>query len=434
MLHNRVLQMGLLAASLAFPAYAVDPQKQVAPVDQIAAVVNDDVITRYELSERVAEANRILRQQGTQLPPADVLEKQVLERAIMEMLQQQFAKENGVRVDDAQLDRAIQRIMEQNKIASQEEFRLRLEREGIDYKKFREDIRREIIGARLREREVDSKLLISDGEIDNYLANQAKQGGKGEEFHLAHILVVVPEQASADQIRARQQRAEEAMHQLQKGANFAQVTAGYSDANDAMQGGDLGWRPSDRMPPAFAEVLRALRPGEVSQIIRSPGGFHILKLIEKRDRNSPVLITQTHVRHILIKTSELVPESEARRRLLEIKQRIENGGDFAEQARRFSQDGSASQGGDLGWISPGDTVTEFQNAMDKLLPGQMSDAVQTGFGWHLIQVVERRNNDVTNEQKRQQARTAIRALKGDEQWQDWLRQLRDRAYIEYREQ
>jgi len=408
-----------------------DPQQQTGVLDSVVAVVNDDVITRFELDEHIQMVVRQLQQQRTPLPAPEVLEKQILERMITDMLQAQFARESGVRVDDTQLDTAITRIAQQNNFPGLAEFRAKLESDGVDFKKFREEIRSEIISTRLREREVDSKLFISDSEVDNYLANKNRMGNTGEELHLAHILVVVPEQASADKIQAARDKAEQALKQLKSGMDFAQVAAGASDARDALKGGDLGWRATDSLPPLFMDELQKLQPGQVSAVLRSPSGFHIIKMIEKRSGNAPVVITQTHARHILIKTSEIVSESEAKKRLMEIKQRIEAGADFAEQAKRYSQDGSAQQGGDLDWISPGQTVSEFEGAMNKLQPG-MTGAVQTQFGWHLIQVLERRNTDVSEQQKRQQARVSIGTFKSDEQYQDWLRQLRDRAFVEYR--
>lgn len=407
------------------------PQQQTAEIDSVAAVVNDDVITRYELEEHVREVVRQLQKQDTPLPAAEVLEKQILERMITDKLQQQYAAENGVRVDDTQLDLAITRIAQQNNFPSAVEFRAKLEAEGVDYKKFREEIRGEIVSTRLREREVESKLIISEGEVDNYLANKARIGSVGEEFHLAHILVVVPEQASAEKIQAARERAEQALSKLKGGADFAQVAAGTSDAKNALKGGDLGWHSGDSIPPLFMNELQNMQAGQTSAVLRSPSGFHILRLVEKRSANAPVVVTQTHARHILIKTSEIVPEAEAKKSIMEIKQRIETGADFAEQAKQYSQDGSAQQGGDLDWLSPGQTVPEFEEAMNKLQPGQMG-AVHTQFGWHLIQVLERRSTDVSEQQKRQQARIAIGTFKSDELYQDWLRQLRDRAFIEYR--
>lgn len=415
-------------------AHAAETPPQLQPLDHIVVVVNEDVITRHDLDTRLAVVVSQLKKQGTPLPEAAVLEKQILERMIGDLLQLQFAKETGLRVDDAQLDKALGRIAQQNKLPSLAAFRAKIEQEGINFNKFREEIRTEILTTRLREREVDSKLVISDNEIENYLNNQSKLAGKGEELKLAHIMVVVPEQASAEKIKTYKQRAEQALSKLRGGASFAQVAAGFSDAQDALKGGELGWRPADRLPPLFAEPLLKLKPGEFTEILRSPNGFHIIKLQERRSKDAPVVITQTHARHILIKTSELVPENEAKNRLSEIKQRIDKGADFAEQAKLYSEDGSAAQGGDLGWLSPGETVPEFEGPMDALKVGQISGLVQSGFGWHLIQVLERRNTDVSAEQRKQQARTAIRTFRSDEAFQDWLRQLRDRAFIEYRTQ
>lgn len=408
-----------------------DPQQQVAVIDSVVAVVNDDVITREELNDRLKDVVQQLQRQGTPLPAMDVLEKQLLERMISDMLLTQYAKESGVRVDDTQLDLAIERIAQQNDFPSSQAFREKLESGGVDFKKFREEIRNEMISTRLREREVESKLNISESEVDNYLANKARLDSAGEEFHLAHILVVVPEQASAEKIQAARERAEQAWSRLKAGADFAQVAAGASDARDALKGGDLGWKAGASIPPLFMNELQDMRQGQNTAVLRSPTGFHILKLVDKRSGTAPAVIIQTHARHILIKTSEAVPEAEAKKRIMEIKRRIEAGADFSEQARRYSQDGSAQQGGDLDWLSPGQTVPEFEDAMNKLVPGQMGVA-HSQFGWHLIQVLERRNTDVSEQQKRQQARIAIGTFKSDELFQDWLRQLRDRAFVEYR--
>jgi peptidyl-prolyl cis-trans isomerase SurA len=353
---------------------------------------------------------------------------------IIDMLQLQFAKETGLRIDDAQLDKALARIAQQNNFASLAEFRAKLAKEGVDFKKFREEIRNEMTFSRLREREVDSKLVVSDNEIENYLSMQEKQSGKSEEMELAHILVQIPEQASAEKIQTSRQRADQAWTQLKGGAQFAQVAAGFSDAKDGLQGGSLGWRTMDRLPTIFQEALKHMQPGEISAVLRSSNAFHILKLLDKRSKDTPVMITQTRVRHILIKTSEVTSESEAKSRLAEIRQRIDGGANFAEQAKQYSEDGSASQGGDLGWVSPGVFVPEFERAMSALKIGQLSNPVQTEFGWHLIQVMERRNADVSAEQKKQQAAMAIRSFKSDEAYQEWLRQLRDRAFVEYRGQ
>ena len=423
---------GMAAAYAATSQNQVDTQNTSVDLDQISVIVNDDVITRHELDTYLEKIRQQLKKQGTPLPAAKELEKQVLERMIIDMIQLQFAKESGLRVDDAQLDKALNRIAQQNNFATLADFRSKLVKDGVDFKKFREEIRSEIIFSRLREREVDSKLVVSENEIDNYLLMQSKQSGKSEEVELAHILVQVPEQASAVKINESKQRADQAWAQLQGGAQFAQVAAGFSDAKDGLQGGGLGWRPLDRLPTIFQDALQNMQQGEISAVLRSPNAFHIIKLLDKRNKDTPVVITQTHVRHILIKTSDLTSDSEAKNRLAEIKRRIDGGADFAEQAKLYSEDGSASQGGDLGWMSPGALVPEFEKAMNALKPGQISGLVQSDFGWHLIQVIARRNTDVSVEQKRQQASMAIRSFKADEAYQEWLRQLRDRAFVEYR--
>jgi peptidyl-prolyl cis-trans isomerase SurA len=428
------LLFGVMAAFAMHVAVAAtaDAQSSGVALDQIAVVVNDDVITQHELSVYLDKIKQQLKKQGTPLPAAKELEKQVLERMIIDKIQMQYAKESGLRIDDVQLDKALNRIAQQNNFATLAEFRVKLSKEGVDFSKFREEIRNEITFTRLREREVESKLVVSDNEIENYLAMQSKQAGKSEEVELAHILVQVPEQASADKIQESKQRADQAWSQLHDGAQFAQVAAGYSDAKDGLQGGSLGWRPLDRLPTIFQDALKNMQAGEISAVLRSPNAFHIIKLLNRRNTDTPVVITQTHARHILIKTSELTPDSEAKARLSEIKKRIDGGADFAEQAKLYSEDGSASQGGDLGWVSPGVFVPEFERAMNALKPGQISGLVQSEFGWHLIQVIERRNADVSVEQKKQQAAMAIRAFKSDEAYQEWLRQLRDRAFVEYR--
>ena len=410
-----------------------DKQKSGVALDHIAVVVNEDVITYHELKNHLEKIKQQLKKQGTPLPAEKELEKQVLERMIIDMLQLQFAKEYGIRIDDVQLDKALGRIAQQNNFPTLAEFRVKLAQDGVDFKKFREEIRNEITFSRLREREVDSKLVVSDNEIENYLLTQSKQPSKSEEIELVHILVQIPEQASAAKIQVSRQRADQAWAQLKGGAQFAQVAAGFSDAKDGLQGGNLGWRTADRLPSVFQNALKNMQTGEISAVLRSPNAFHIIKLLNKRSQDAPLMITQTRARHILIKTSEFSSENEARNRLAEIKKRIEGGANFAEQAKLYSEDGSATQGGDLGWVSPGSFVPEFERAMNTLKIEEISNLVQTEFGWHLIQVMERRNADVSVEQKKQQAGMAIRSYKSDEANQEWLRQLRDRAYIEYRD-
>ncbi|MFI4923190.1 MAG: peptidylprolyl isomerase, partial [Burkholderiales bacterium] len=350
---------------------------------------------------------------------------------INDRVQLQYAKETGVRVDDTQLEKTLERIAESNKMSLQA-MREALEQEGVNFNRFREEIRNEIIMARLKEREVDNKIVVTDSEIANYLKSQEALAGKEDEYNLAHVLVLVPEQASPEQIQAKRARIEQALAQIKNGADFAQIAVGYSDAADALQGGAIGWRPAGRLPTIFLEALRSMQEGEVSGVLRSANGFHIIKLLGKRGKDSAVEVQQTHARHILIKTSELLSENEARIRMLSLKERLDNGADFAELARLQSEDGSAAQGGDLGWLGPGDTVPEFERAMNALKIGQISDPVRSPFGWHLIQVLERRNQDITRDRQRLLARQALRARKADEAQEEWLRQLRDSAYVEYR--
>ena len=413
-------------------ASAQSPANQrVVLLDRIVAVINEEVITRNELEARKGLVLSHLNKQGTPLPAPDVLEKQVLERLITERAQLHFAKENGIRVDDAFLERTIARIAEDNKL-SLTQLRDLLTKDGIPYAKYREDIRSEIVLSRLREREVDSRVVVSDAEIDHYLATNEAQAGKQDEYRLAHILVLVPEQASPEQIAAKQGRAEEALRQLKSGADFAQISAGYSDAGDALKGGDLGWRAVGRIPSVFAEAVKTLKPGETSGVLKSANGFHIVKLLEKRGKDSQTVVDQTRVRHILLRVNETVAEAEARSKIDRLRTRVVAGEDFADLAKLNSEDPSSAKGGEVGWVSPGDTVPEFERAMNSLKVNEVSEAVRTPFGWHLIQPLERRRQDVTESKNRDLARQAVRARKAEEAFEDWVRQVRDRAFVEYR--
>jgi peptidyl-prolyl cis-trans isomerase SurA len=425
-----VLQALLIAAAFV-PAVQAQQPRKVIVLDNIVAVVNNEVITRGVLAERTRFAAAQLKQQGTPPPPHAVLERQTLERMISTRVQLQHAKETGLRVDEAELDRAIQRVAQENKLSVQA-LRAALEKDGVPFSRFREDIRDEILLSRLREREVENRVVVTDGEIDNFINTQQAQTGRGEEYNLSHILVTVPENASPEQIQARRGRAEQALEQLKSGADFRQVAASFSEAPDALQGGGMGWRDATRLPSLYLDAVKALQPGTVSSLLRSANGFHILRLNERRGSTAPVIVRQTRARHILIRTNELVPEAEARRRLVSIRERLENKADFAQLARQYSEDSSNARGGDLGWLSPGTTVPEFERAMNALNPGEISDLVQTPFGWHLIQVLERRNEDMSRESLRLEARKALHARKADESYQEWVRQLRDLAYIEYR--
>jgi peptidyl-prolyl cis-trans isomerase SurA len=429
-----------LAAAAAFaqqnPALRQDTRltpaaKNVVTVDRIVAVVNDEVITQNELGERTRLVVAQLRRGGGQVPPPDALQRQVLERMINDLVQVQMAKETGIKIDEATIDKTIQRIADDNNM-SMTAFRQALERDGIRYARFRDDMKNELMLSRLREREVENAVVVTDAEVETELARAARERGGDTEYRLQHILVALPQQATPEQIEARRRRALQALAELRKGTNFAEVSATYSDAPDALQGGNLGWRVAGRLPALFLDSLDRIQPGEVTDILRSPNGFHIVKLLEKRGKEKGPAITQTRARHILLRAKEGVSDSELRDRLARLRERIVGGADFGELAKLHSEDGTAAKGGDLGWISPGDTVPEFERAMNGLRDGEISQPVQSPFGWHLVQVLERRSEEMTEDRRKLAARQTVRARKADEAYQDWLRQARDRAFVENR--
>ncbi len=429
-LHTRVaLAIGLAAATIALPVHAAP---RAVEVDRIVAVVNSEVITSLQLRGRIEQAKRQLARQGVELPPDNVLERQLLERLIVERAQVQLAQETSLRVDDATLERAIERIAGNNKL-SVEQLRAALEKDGVAWNRFRDEIRTEILLTRLREREVDSRVVVTDAEIDNFIANNP-DAFSGQEFSVAHILLRTPEGATPQQIEAVARRAEQVMTRLRSGEDFARVAAEVSDAPDGLSGGALGWRPLDRLPGLFADAVRRMQPGETSPILRSAAGLHIVRLVERRGGGDAAVqqLEQTRARHILIKTSEVLSDTDAEARLLAIRERVVNGADFGELAKASSADLSAAKGGDLGWLNPGDTVPEFERAMNALQAGEVSPPVRSPFGWHLIQVMERRVQDVTDERKRSAARQALRERKAEQAYEDWVRQLRDSTYVDYR--
>ena len=432
-----VLMLMIVSAGYAQDKAARSARQPVL-VDAIVAVVNTDVITMKELNDRVQIIEQRMRRQNMQVPPRDLLQKQLLERLIVNRAQMQMARDIGVRVDDTMLDRAVARIAEQNGITVQA-LRDQLERDGISFARFRDEIREEITLQRLREREVDNKLQITESEIDSFLASStARSADSQQDINIAQILVRVPENASAQQIADRKKRAEQAIEQLKSGGEFAKVAASFSDAGDALTGGELGWRSSARLPQLFVEAVDKLADGEIAPLVRSANGFHVLKLVGRRTvggtkAGAANVVQQTRARHILIKVSQIVSAAEARRKMVELKSRLDNGAaKFEDLARLYSNDGSASKGGELGWIYPGDTVPEFERAMNALKPGEVSQPVESPFGYHLIEVLERKTEELSRERQRLAARQALREQKLEEAYEDWLRQLRDRAYVEYR--
>ena len=420
----------LLLIGLPLMATAQNSASRIIPADRVIAIVDNEAITQYELTQRLHIAQQQLRTQNIQPPAEDVMTKQVLERLVMDRIQLQYAKNVGVTVTDADLDASIRRIAESNNV-SVADMKTSIEHDGMNWPGFRQDIRDQIILSRLRDRAVDNLVTVSEGEIDNYLANPPPaDAGK---VNIAHILVRAPEQSSPEQLTRLHARAEQALAQINAGEEFGKVAATFSDAPDALSGGALGPRPIDRLPQLFADAITKMKPGDVSEILRSPVGFHIIKLIDREGGSQGLpSLKQTHARHILIRINEITSEADARRKLLTIRERLDNGGDFAELARLYSDDPSASKGGDLGWIYQGDTVPEFERAMDALKINEISGPVQSPFGLHLIQVLERRVDEGSKDRQRMAARMAIRERKADEAYQDWLRQQRDQAYVEYR--
>ncbi|MDZ4099116.1 MAG: peptidylprolyl isomerase [Methylophilaceae bacterium] len=414
---------------LVFFSFAHAEDWEIKKIDRIIAVVDQVVITENELIDRIKTVRSQLEKQDAKVPPADVLQKQILERLINDRLLLQYAAQTGVRVDDTQLDKTVERIAEQNNL-SVPDFRAALEQEGMSYRKFREDIRNEIIIARLREREVENRVNVTETEIDNYLTTQSSQGEIQDEFEISHILIRTPEDGSPEDLQKLREKAEEAVKRLTEGADFAEVSASMSDAPNALEGGKLGWKTSAQIPELFNEALKPLQPGSLTPILRSPNGFHILKMTNRRGGSSPLVVEQTKLRHILVKLSEIMSDADAQQRMDMIKERLDNGADFAELARQYSEDASANSGGDLGWVNPGDTVPQFEQAMNLLAPGEISEPVRSPFGWHIIQVQDRRKQDMTKEAARFKARQEIRARKAEEAYEDWVRELRDRAYVE----
>jgi len=421
----------LLSLFLSAGAFAQSERAPIIPADRVIAIVNTEAITQYEVSQRLVLAQQRLREQNITPPSGDALVKQVLERLIADKIQLQYAKESGMVVSDSDLDETVRRIAAGNNV-SVPEMMSSVEKDGMSWRRFREDIREQIVLSRLRDREIDDHLAISDGEIDNYLASPPPPASAGI-VTIAHVMVNAPEQVAPEQLLRLRARAEQALEQIKSGESFGKVAATFSDAPDALKGGQLEPRATDRFPPLYAEALSKMQPGDVSEVLRSPAGFHIIKLIDRQGgAQDAATFKQTHARHILIRVNELISAADARHKLDAVKERLNNGADFAELARLYSDDGSAAKGGDLGWVYQGDMVPDFERAMDGLKIGDVSDPVQTSFGLHLIQVLERRVDAGSKDRQRQAARKALRERKADDSYQDWLRQMRDQAYVEYR--
>lgn len=416
--------LGLFLLSACAHAATID-------VDRMVAIVNDDVITQIELEEQMRTVKAQLRQQRIAMPGDDVLRRQVLERMALEQIQLQLAQQINIVVDDDALNQAINGIAAQNGL-SLTEFRSVLQEEGYDFPLFRENIRKEMTLVRLRQQNVDSRINITEQEIDNFLAIQRRQGRSNDEYRIGHILISLPDGAAPEQIAETRERAEQVLARLRAGDDFSEVAITVSDGQQALDGGDLGWRRANEIPTLFADLVPQMRVGDTSELIRSSSGFHIIRLTDHRAAQRH-MVDQTHARHILIRTDELVDDAEAQRMAEALRERLDAGADFAELAREHSDDrASGSRGGDLGWVEPGMMVPAFERAMDSIEPGEISAPVQSQFGWHLVQVLERRSHDATEDFTRDTARESIFRRKAEEEFAEWLRRLREEAYVEFR--
>lgn len=427
----RTLLAALCLGVCVLPA-AGQSQRASSAADFIVAVVNSTPITNVELQLRLQRVQQQLSRQGN-VPPRSQLVREVLERLILERAQLQLARELGVTPDDAAVDQAVNNVALQNQV-SLEELKRRLSADGVEYARFRSDVRDELTLVRLREREVDSRVKVSEQDIDQFFRDrQAQAGAEPERIQLAQILVAVPESATADQVGALQAKAQRALDRVRAGEAFAGVAAEVSDAADRAAGGDLGLRPVDRLPSLFVDAVRDLKEGALAGPLRSGAGFHVLQLV-KRSRDAATLtVIQTRARHILFKSGPKFNEAQATAKLLEFKRRIvAEQADFAALARDNSEDGSAKDGGDLGWASAGMFVPEFEQVMNQLAPGQIADPLVSRFGVHLLQVMARREAPLSEREQRELARNLVREKKIDEAFALWQQEVRGRAYVEFR--
>lgn len=418
------------AGAAASPRSAVSRQ-----ADHIVVVVNSEPITNTEVRTRLLRTEQQLSGQGAAMPPRIELARQVLERMISDKAQLQLARSSGIRVEESAVDNAVENVARQNQI-SVDELRRRLVADGIVYNQFRSELRDELLVSRMRQREVESRVTVSEQDIDQFLREQEGNNDLSSlEINLAQILVTVPENATPEQIAVLQAKAQQAADRARAGADFTALVNEFSDAPVKTSGGQMGLRSADRYPPLFVNATLNLRAGGLAGPLRSGAGFHILKVIEKRQAGMPgVNVTQTHARHILLRVTPQLSAAAATAKLADFKRRIAAGqADFATLARENSDDGSAKDGGDLGWANPGMFVPEFEQVMNSLAPGQIADPLTSRFGVHLLQVLERRETELSSRDQREIARNVLREKKQEEAYLIWAQEVRGRAYVEYRE-
>ncbi|MFV1983313.1 MAG: peptidylprolyl isomerase [Thiohalomonadales bacterium] len=427
------LKLLLFLVLLAFTINAnsgIENQK-IIELDRILVIVNTEVITKTELDRRVKTVVYQLRQQRAQLPSMEVLQKQILERLILDRLQLQLAERAGIRIDDETINNVISNIAAQNKL-SLEQFRKVLQKDQFDFSEFRDNIRSEMIITQLRKKYVESKIIVTEQEIKNQLEKSSTTSNSSIEYNVSHILIPISESADNKGIFLAMQKAQNVVKDLNQGTDFSKVAISVSSGQNALQGGLLGWLKSAQLPVKFSEKLSKMKINEISGLIRSPTGFHILKLNDKRSKDEKHIVQQTLAKHILIKPGQLVSDKVARGKLERLRERILNGDDFSKLARTHSDDkGSAAKGGSLGWVSPGTMVPRFEQEMNKLKKGDISEVFRSQFGWHIIQILAKREIDNSKKYRHDQIRTQIQKRKIDEAVQNWLRQIRDEAFIEY---
>jgi peptidyl-prolyl cis-trans isomerase SurA len=401
-------------------------------LDRVAAIVNDGVVLSSELDAQIDLVSERLRSQKMELPPQNVLRQQVLERLVLQEIQMQRANKDGIKVSDEMLNTALEDIAKRNNLTLSQ-LPQALAAQGIDYAAYRDDMRREITLSLLRQRDVLQHIVITPREIDQYLDRQAHTPSERNEYNVSHILIAVAQDANQAQLEQASKRATDVYDRAKGGEDFAKLAVAYSNSQTALEGGAIGWRKGSELPTFLADVVAKLKPGEVSEPLRTPTGFHIVRLNAVRGEQQSTIVDQVHVRHILMKTNELADDATVRQKLSAIRERIEKGEDFAGIAQITSEDpGSAANGGDMGWTSPDAFVPEFSKVVTGLKEGEISEPFHTQFGWHIAQLLGRRQYDNSDEVKRRQAAEAIRASKADEETELWLRRLRDDAFVEYK--
>ncbi|MEN9526319.1 MAG: hypothetical protein RLY56_270 [Pseudomonadota bacterium] len=399
-------------------------------LDRVAAVVNDGVVLRSELEEQMSLVSERLKAQGLEMPPADVLRQQVLERLILQELQIQRAQRAGIRVNDENLNQALAEVAQRNNI-SLAQLPAALAAQGVDYGAYRETVRREMTIQVLQQRDVIQRINVSPRELEQFLEKQKSRPSELNEYNLSHILVAVPQEATPQQLEEATRRAEDVVKRARQGEDFARLAVAYSNSQTALEGGALGWRRGPEIPTVLADLVVGLKPGEISAPLRTPSGYHIVRLNEVRGADQQVVIEQTRARHILLKPTEIQDDATVEQRLREVRERILKGEDFAVLAKTLSEDpGSGAEGGDLGWTAPGTFVPEFDAMLASLRENEISEPFRTQFGWHIVQLLGKRQYDSTDELRRQRAFLQLRGSKADEETELWLRRLRDEAYVD----